>query len=480
MPGTPSPPTVTGRGELVRRIGTDPRDIDIFAHRILGSRTLEELGTDHGITRERIRQLETQLKRRLVEPDDTVHLVLDALPQRYGALAPVADLHRDLPALTEDGPAPGFSMLDTLAWLADAWELRGDWFQRAGFDADLAAALADFADDFGVVSLTAVAENLGVDKQTLAARLAGEVGIMGDHLLTHTRSSQDRAAALLAIEGQPLDAAELVARLGDANPRTLSNALRADPRIVRVGRDRWALADWGMEEYSTLAEWIGQRVEDGPVPLADLLAEAESLGVAENSVRAYASAAEFQTVDGMVSRVDELQELDVNPEETPGLYLVNGDLHLLTTVTHDHLRGSGSGVPRGVAAALEVPVLGKRVFDSDLGEQTVANTRTGATVTTIRRFLEAADIREGERIWLQFSADGRFDVQRATPRHATSGLAEILNVTALDTWIPATDDAALQRLNEALGLDAGAPRRRTVSRFRHRRQDDIADLIASL
>ena len=229
-----------------------------------------------------------------------------------------------------------------------------------------------------------------------------------------------------------------------------------------------------------MAEWIGQRVEDGPVPLADLLAEAESLGVAENSVRAYASAAEFQTVDGMVSRVDELQELDVDPEETPGLYLVNGDLHLLTTVTHDHLRGSGSGVPRGVAAALEVPVLGKRVFDSDLGEQTVANTRTGATVTTIRRFLEAADIREGERIWLQFSADGRFDVQRATPRHATSGLAEILNVTALDTWIPATDDAALQRLNEALGLDAGAPRRRTVSRFRHRRQDDIADLIASL
>ena len=437
------------RGELVRRIGTDPRDIDIFAHRILGSRTLEELGTDHGITRERIRQLETQLKRRLVEPDDTVHLVLDALPQRYGALAPVADLHRDLPALTEDGPAPGF-------------------------DADLAAALADFADDFGVVSLTAVAENLGVDKQTLAARLAGEVGIMGDHLLTHTRSSQDRAAALLAIEGQPLDAAELVARLGDANPRTLSNALRADPRIVRVGRDRWALADWGMEEYSTLAEWIGQRVEDGPVPLADLLAEAESLGVAENSVRAYASAAEFQTVDGMVSRVDELQELDVNPEETPGLYLVNGDLHLLTTVTHDHLRGSGSGVPRGVAAALD------QHLDPAAAVLDAIQPRTGATVTTIRRFLEAADIREGERIWLQFSADGRFDVQRATPRHATSGLAEILNVTALDTWIPATDDAALQRLNEALGLDAGAPRRRTVSRFRHRRQDDIADLIASL
>ncbi|MDO5669123.1 MAG: exonuclease domain-containing protein [Corynebacterium sp.] len=467
------------RGEVVRRIGTDPRDVDIYTHRIMGSRTLEELGTDHGITRERIRQLETQLKRRLVEPDDTLHLVLDALPQRYGALAPVVDLHRDLPALAEDGPAPGHTMLDVLAWLADAWEVRGDWFQRTGFDDDLAAALADFADDFGVVSLAAVAEHLGVDKQLLAARLAGEVTIHGEHLLTRTRSAQDRAAALLAIAGEPLGGPELVEHLGEANPRTLYNAMGADPRIIRVGRDRWALADWGMEEYSTLAEWIGQRVETGPVPLRRLLEEASTLGVAESSVRLYASSADFQTVDGMVSRAEEVQEIAADPDETPGLYRIDGDLHLLTTVTHDHLRGSGSGVPRGLAVALEVPVLGKKTLVSDLGDLAVSNGRSGAAITTIRRFLEAADISEGERIWLQFTADGRFDVQRATPRRAGSGLAEVLNLTGLDTWF-APSENALGRLNTAIGLDATAPRRRTVSRFRHRRQDDIADLITAL
>ncbi|MDO5511422.1 exonuclease domain-containing protein [Corynebacterium sp.] len=466
------------RAELSARIGGDQRDIDIFSGRIMGSRTLEDIGAAHGVSRERIRQLETQLKRRLVEPDDTIHLVLDALPHRYGALARVDDLYRDLPTLAEQGPTPGHTLLDALAWLADSWEIRGAWFQRTGLDADISQTLADFADDFGVVSLAAVAENVGVDKQTLAARLSGEVTVYGDHLLTCTRSAQDRAAALLAIEGEPLTGPDLVERLGEANPRTLYNAMGADPRIIRVGRDRWALTDWGLEEYSTLAEWIGQRVETGPVPLPRLLAEATTLGVAESSVRLYASSADFQTVDGMVSRAAEIPETDADPDETPGLYRIHGNWCLLTTVTHDHLRGSGSGVPRGLAAALEVPALGKRVFASDLGEQTVANTRTGATVTTIRRFLEAAGIGEGERIWLQFSADGRFDVHRATPRRAGTGLMEVLNATGLDTWFAADD--GLERLNAAIGLDTSAPRRRTVSRFRHRRQDDIADLITTL
>ena len=468
------------RAELLRRIGTDQRDIDIFVGRIMGSRTLEEIGADHGVTRERIRQLETQLKRRLVEPDDTLHLILDALPQRYGALAPAADLRRDLPALAEDGPAAGHDMLTTLAWLADDWQLQDGWFQRTGFDDDLSAALADFADDFGVVSLAAVAENLGVGRQLLAQRLSGHLIMDGEHVLTRNRSSQDRAAALLAIAGEPLDGPELVARLGDANPRTLYNAMGADPRIIRVGRDRWALADWGMEEYSTLAEWIGRRVEDGPVPLPRLLADAGALGVAESTIRQYASSAEFQTVDGLVSRAEEIAAIDADPDEAPDLYRVHGDWFLLTTVTSEHLRGSGSGVPRGLAVALDIPLLEKRTLDSALGEQAVANGRNSATVGTIRRFLEAAGIGEGERIWLQFTADGRFDVQRATPRSPGAGMAEILNVTGLDTWITAADGQALERLNRAVGLDAGAPRRRTVSRFRHRRQDDIADLILGL
>jgi len=400
------------RSEINRRIGTDQRDIDIVTGRILGTRTLEEIAAEHGATREDLRQRETQLKRRLVEPDDTIHLVLDALPHRYGALAPVADLLRDLPALD--------TVLDALAWLADDWEISGDWFQRTGFDDDLTQALADFADDYGVASLTAVGEHLGVDKQTLAARLPGDVTIHGDHLLTGTKP--DRAAALLAIEGAPLTGHTLAELLGEADPHTLG----ADPRLLQIDGDRWALADWGLTEST-----------------------------------------------------DDIQETDADPDETPGLYLIGGDYCLLTTVTHDHLRGSEVSLPRGVATALEIPLRGRKVLLSALGEQLVDNSRHSATVGGIRHFLEAAGIGEGERIWLQFTADGHFDVQRATPRRTGSGLAEVLNATGLDTWFTPRADA-LARVNIAIGLDAGAARRRTVSRFRHRRQDDIADLITAL
>lgn len=470
------------RTVISARIGDDPRDLDIFRGRILGTQTLEEIGARHQVSRERIRQLETRLKRRLVEPDDSVHLVLDALGRRFGVLAPLADLHREMPALMEDGPAPGNPMLDTLAWLADEWEISGEWFQRTGFAQDLAAALDDFADSFGVVSLPALADNLGVDAQVLRDRLAGEVTVYGEHLLTRDRSMQDRAAALLAVEGEPLSSLDIAQRLGDANPRTLTNAMSADARITRTGRDRWALSDWGMEEYSTLADWIGRRVEAGPVPLRQLLDEAvDTLGVAASSVRLYASSAEFQTVDGQVSRAEEIQEVEVDPTETPGLYRIGEDLVWLTTVTSEHLRGSGSGLPRGVAAALRVPMLGRRTLPSPLGEQTVGMSRTGATVSTIRRFLEAAGIGEGERIWLTFTGAGDFDVQHATPRReGLVGIAEILNATGLDTWINPADPGALGRISRAVGLDPTAPRRRLVSRFRYRRQDAIADHITDL
>ncbi|RSZ62867.1 hypothetical protein EAH68_08775 [Corynebacterium hylobatis] len=466
------------RAVLLGRIGSDPRDAEIFHGRILGTGTLEEIGVRHGVTRERIRQLETQLKRRLVEPDDTLHLLLDALSRRYSPLAPAGDLVRDLPALA-DGDFP---LLEALAWLADDWEITDGWFQCTGFDADLAQALTDFADDFGVVALPALAEHLSVDATLLGERLAPAVTIHGEHILTRDRSAQDRAAALLALEGEPLSVQDIIDRLGEANPRTLGNAMGADDRIIRTGRDRWALRDWGLEEYSGLAEWIGRRVEAGPVRVQHLIEEAvRTLGVSESSVRTYAASADFQTVDGMVSRVDEIQEIDTDPRETPGLYRIDGSLVLLTTVTADHLRGSGSGLPRGVAAALEVPMLDKRVLNSPLGEQTISQSRTGATISTIRRFLEAAGIGEGERIWLTFTDEGGFDVQHATPRRVgLTGPAEILNLTGLDTWLNPAETDVLPRINQAVGLDVGAPRRRTVSRFRYRRQDDIADLIADL
>lgn len=472
------------RAEIAAQVGNDPRDLDIFRDRLLGQATLDEIGSRHGVTRERIRQLELQLKERLSTPEPATDLVLHALPRRFGPLCLRSDLLRDLPALGEESPAVGHNMLRTLAFSATDWELSGRWFQHTGFDSDLDAALEDHADDYGVAPLGDLAETLNLGKETLRERLSEtDLRVLDDHVLTRVRSYGDRGTAILALAGEPLAAAEILDRYGSGNIRSLANAMGADERTIRIGRDQWALAEWGQEEYTTLADWIGRRVDEkGAVPIQALIDDATAtLGVSASSVRSYASTLDFTLTDGLVTRATHIQDSPADPTESAGLYRRPDGWRLLTTVTHDHLRGSGTGVPRGVGAILDVPALEKRTLDSPLGEQTISHSRTGVAVGSIRRFLQELDSREGERIWLLFTDEGGFDVRPACPRReGLDGIAEVLNATGLADVVAADDPAPLERINEAVGLAADAPRRRTVSRFRHRRQDDIADLIAGL
>lgn len=472
------------RSEILSIIGDDPRVLDIFRNRMLGRATLEDIGARHEVTRERIRQLENQLKARLGEIRPATGLVLAALPRRFGPLAARADLLRVLPALGEESPTVGQNILRVLEVLAADWELRGQWFQKKGFDDELATALAEHADHYGVVATSRLAEIMGVDESLIRAKLAefpeSSLRVIDDHVLTRVRSYGERAAALLSIVGAPMTAQEILGALGHGHVRSMSNALSTDDSLIRLGREKWGLAEWGGEEYTTLAEWIGRRVdESGSIPLNELVAEATSLGVAPNSVRAYASAYEFQTVDGMVSRVEKIETVHADPAESAGLYVTGDGWALLTTVTYDHLRGSGTGVPRGVSAVLEIPALEKKVLDSRLGDQVVSHTRTGTAIGSIRRFLQELGSEEGDRIWITFSRSGEFNVQPASPRRpGLIGISELLNLLGLDDRVDPDDPAAMGRVNKALGLESGAPRRKTVSRFRHRGQDDIADLIA--
>lgn len=42
------------------------------------------------------------------------------------------------------------------------------------------------------------------------------------------------------------------------------------------------------------------------------------------------------------------------------------------------------------------------------------------------------------------------------------------------------EKTVLEAINRSLGLDADAPRRKTVQRLRHRRDDDLAEAIRNL
>lgn len=181
----------------------------------------------------------------------------------------------------------------------------------------------------------------------------------------------------------------------------------------------------------------------------------------------------------------EPQLIDADIQESRDVYFRDGTWQLLLEVTRDHLSDSGVAVPAGIASFYQVPVGGEVLLNSKFGDLALAlgvDEPTQVRLSTIRRFLADLGVREGERVWLRFDQDRAFAVTRAPARigHA-GGLDAILDRFGLGDVAELSDDAAkFAAINDALGLDPGAPRRRAVALLGHRRQDDLADILRAL
>ena len=131
---------------------------------------------------------------------------------------------------------------------------------------------------------------------------------------------------------------------------------------------------------------------------------------------------------------------------------------------------------------------------SRLGEQMVRMNRLRQVqVSTIKRFLDDLNVEEGERVYLRFGDDGLFDVTRAPEIRTEEGLARVYNALGISRGTGSLEvgehsaggdseavEVLLEPINEALGLKPGAARRRSVAVLRHRRQDDLADIVQGL
>lgn len=485
----------------------DARKIEIVKKRWVGEATLEEIGTEFGVTRERVRQLENQWRKNFNSHNELFQAITAELCTHLAPVRSVEEVRREFPALLM--PAKDFDCTfgELFTAVGEKWTVRDGWVLEPSFDEDVSQKLSDLADDYGVVSLDELADSLGTSHELIEEFIVTNdklrVLILDDKVLTKVGSYQDRAVSVLAISGEPMTAEEIMDSLGGGNFRSASNQFSVDPRLIRVSADQWALRDWGGEEFRNIASWIGERLdasehtysmsgddsaEEVPaVPLDELLAEKERLRIAEASIRQYASLGEFETRDGMVFRRidDSANVVEGDIEETRDVYWRGGSWQLLLTVNKDHLRGSGFPVPLGVAAYYGMEINGTVTLTSRLGEQFVrVNRLKQATISTMRRFLEQLGVDEGQRVWLKLGSDKSFDVTRALDEQlGLCGLELLYNFVGLDPQLIEPSEAvedSLARVNEVLGLSPKAPRRRTVARFRHRRQDDIADLIQEL
>lgn len=500
---------LTGAEREIQHItDQDERFPAILNRRLHDGATLAELGQQFGVSRERVRQLENALLAALADAGPNCEILRTGLFHRYAPLALISQLRNDMPGLftVPNGMSAPLLNLVSLTGTAGAavpqaqWSIDGEWFIAHGFEDKLTTAVEQLTDDFGIAPLSELAATLGIPEEIVREWIAQRTmyKIFEGHLFTKVTSVSDRAVALLAHRGKPMHIDDIAAVITDRNSRGIDGRLALDPRTKRCAPGTWALAQWELEEWTTIADYISRRIDDAVaqghdgVLLDDVIAGATVFGVSENSVRTYAGGGEFVLEDGYVRKrsAEEMEPIDATPEESRGLYLRDGQWCLLLTITHDHARGSGSAIPAGVAGMYGLGYGNEKLLPSRLGDQRIVVGRTNTSMSTISRFVNDMQLAEGERVWIHFG--DTFDITRAPAENPDAeGLAALVNAFGLDEEFAAelsaegnaaelNVDAVLAAINRQLGLPADAPRRKTVSRLRHRRDDELADTIQAL
>lgn len=500
---------LTGAEREIQHItDQDERFPVILNRRFLDGATLAELGQQFGVSRERVRQLESALLAALADAGPNCEILRTGIFHRYAPLARISRLRNEMPGLftVPDWMSAPLLNLINLTGTAGAavpqaqWGIDGEWFIATGFEDKFATAVEQLTDDFGIAPLSELAATLGIPEEIVREWIAERTmyKIFEGHLFTKVTSVSDRAVALLAHRGKPMHIDDIAAVITDRNSRGIDGRLALDPRTKRCAPGTWALAQWELEEWTTIADYISRRIDDAVaqgqdgVLLDDVIAGATAFGVSENSVRTFAAGGEFVVEDGYVRKRsdEEMEPIDATPEESRNLYLRDGQWCLLLTINRDHMRGSGSAIPAGIAGMYGLGYGEEKLLPSRLGDQRIAVGRTNTSMSTISRFVNDMQLAEGERVWVHFG--DTFDITRAPAENPDAeGLAALVNAFGLDEEFAAElsaegnaaeldVDAVLAAINRQLGLPADAPRRKTVSRLRHRRDDELADTIQAL
>lgn len=264
----------------------DARSRDIIARRYgLSSgkgETLDSIGKEYGITRERVRQIEAQVKKLLARRDDVLTPVADVLSDLFakhgGILTP--DYLMDVTVATLAG-APHYPLirfyLDVLpayVYVSRSSIFHPHWRQPE-LILDHAERVVQAAEavlhqcgvpvpvtDFEVrvrreatvterdVSAAALSSLLRAGKR-LKKTVFGEWGLVG-WTETSPRGVSDKAYIVLKRQGKPMHFREITAAINDvrfdhkrAHEQTVHNELIKDDRFVLVGRGLYGLTDWG-------------------------------------------------------------------------------------------------------------------------------------------------------------------------------------------------------------------------------------------
>jgi len=481
--------------ELLQRLVStlDDRAQQILARRFFADRsdTLDEIGQDLGVTRERVRQIESRARADVVQALDSASLgaISATVREVVGIVFPLADLIRLIPALARPVPGAGQPAWRVLDRLDDAYEIKDGWCAAPTIvtaQTETLTRLQEHANRHGVASMSDLPSmNPNLPAESARSSMREWLRYCGfavddEYVFTQVHSVGDRAAAFLSVTGSPMSSQDILDRLGiERNLGSLRNALAYDDRFERVDRDKWALAEWGLDSYSGIRALVREEVArgGGQIPMDTLIERiAGRYSVSANSVIAYASAPPFEAKGGIVRLAIGDRDTRKGPERTRRLYRGADAWLYRIMVTNEHLRGSGSPAPIALAAILGLQHGQARQLESALGPQTISWAGPQPTFGTIRRFLVEGDVEIGSEIFLVIGDDGSFRIEPVD-------LSDVEPLERALRLAGATGTAARVHPRVALAAAIGLPEESSpasvIGGYRERGDTDIAELLLS-
>ncbi|MFM7270337.1 MAG: hypothetical protein ACKO2C_01720 [Actinomycetes bacterium] len=462
---------------------------DVFTLRtvVLGSRpTLEELGLTKGVTRERIRQIESKLTERagdLIDSDEFAVLRWRAAEAHIllgrATLVGSARLDHARSLLTEgiDDPA-GTTVWELLLWLAGGFSVDTGWLVAPG--SRLTAIVEDINDALAGESIVTAhqiqdaAAAVGMHRSNLdeiCTLLPSWRPIGSDFFLRWDGTVGDKIERIFNLVNSQLTPQQINTHLGlGRTDGYIKNVLAQDERFIRLGKGKrlaYALAKWGWEEYSGVANEIMQRIErgGGSASLAEMVEEfTVEFGVQASSVRTFAATPAF-VIEGdrvRLRRPNEPFAFERRIGSTPGLFTApDGSVIFHVPVDGNVLRGSGSSLPPAAASRLGIEPGGSAEFiDESTGNRIpIAWSMTavqGPTHGSLRPFAEGLGAVEGDTLRLVMDPGSlrcRAELQTTTDLEGFVG-------------IPIAGDP-IEAIATAMEVDVASVRSRLADRGEH-------------
>lgn len=312
--------------------GHSPVARSILKQRILADQpaTLQEIGDEFGVTRERIRQIQNQVERSLNAPGGAstkIATIANLVRPGLAAITTESELEGQIKTVfpptiegfdevtSNDQPEIGQVTDHPLVALAqqllkkelDYTCTDGVCFNKDAVDVvqDLKQAAKSIGDDKGIVDELALQKHLPDDSWVQdwepLVQACGLYRLSGQLSLRDTAIARTKAAVLSI--GHPATKEE-VAQLCGLTLKHVGLHLSTMPEIVRADKKRWGLKEWIEDPYHGIPAEIIQRIEEdgGATRLERLLEELPRMfGVGARSVETFARTPRFQINDGYVS-----------------------------------------------------------------------------------------------------------------------------------------------------------------------------------